>query len=898
MVYGNRSDDLSILNLNASGNSSYGIDIYESLNPTIMNVNASSTGSAGIGIRLSYTTGGQISGNTINGRSLGLQFARVENNTTITDNDFSGNSYGISEYGGGYAKSGNVITNNDFSDSASWGMRLGNQPDVVFTGNDFTNSTNAIWLLNMDSITVSDKDFSAMNIQNSVLLLENITNSTVSNVDASGTGNAGIGITLFNTSGNVITGNTVHGRSLGLQFARVENNTTITDNDFSGNSYGISEYGGGYPKSGNVITNNDFSDSASWGMRLGNQPDVVFTGNNYTNSTNAIWLLNMDSITVSDKDFSVMNIQNNVLFLEKITNSTISNVNASGTGNVGIGITLSNTSGNVITSNTVHGRSQGLQFARVENDTTITDNDFSGNSYGISEYGGGYEKSGNVIRNNDVSNSGTWGITLGRQPDFVLTGNDFTGSTHGLRLMNMDSITVSDKDFSAMDIPGTVLGLVGVTNSTVNGINASGSSGTGTGIGLFETSGILLEENIVHGRVQGVHLERSENYVTIVNNDFSGNNYGIRDYLSSATKVGTVITDNDVTNSGTWGISIANHSDFVLMRNDFTDCTNGLQLSKIDSATLSDWDFSTMNIPGTVLGLYHLTNSTVTGINASGTLGTGTGIGMYYTSDNLFTGNVVHGRASGMQLSGEEERNTISANDFSNNNSGIRDYSHSLQKTDNVIVDNDVSASSYRGISLANHFGSLVRGNTIANSTSAIVLYRGSENQVIGNLISSSQHAGLKAESESGLLINGNSVNAGQSEGLMLIDSAYARIYHNNIHDNTGYQVYSDQPIELSYGNEGNYWGRICEPDDILFIAGTDSNELDVLDSFPYASADAWLEELDPGCTPPPLALVNGTVTDNYGGVPGTTIGLSDAGGLLTDYVTDAYGSYEFPELE
>lgn len=72
-------------------------------------------------------------------------------------------------------------------------------------------------------------------------------------------------------------------------------------------------------------------------------------------------------------------------------------------------------------------------------------------------------------------------------------------------------------------------------------------------------------------------------------------------------------------------------------------------------------------------------------------------------------------------------------------------------------------------------------------------------------------------------------------------------IYHNNIFANTDRQVSVDPAIvpsyELSYNNEGNWWGRTNPP---CFVPGVDSNRTDVKDSFPYCQRDSWKYGIPP----------------------------------------------------
>ena len=107
--------------------------------------------------------------------------------------------------------------------------------------------------------------------------------------------------------------------------------------------------------------------------------------------------------------------------------------------------------------------------------------------------------------------------------------------------------------------------------------------------------------------------------------------------------------------------------------------------------------------------------------------------------------------------------------------------------------------------------------------------------------------------------ISGNTLVA-CGTGLFLENAADVKIYHNNIFGSISFNMYSKESVELSYQNEGNYWGHSCE-NPPLFIPGTDSNSPEVIDNYPYALFNGWLDpQVTPGCPPyknqPPVILV------------------------------------------
>ncbi len=68
------------------------------------------------------------------------------------------------------------------------------------------------------------------------------------------------------------------------------------------------------------------------------------------------------------------------------------------------------------------------------------------------------------------------------------------------------------------------------------------------------------------------------------------------------------------------------------------------------------------------------------------------------------------------------------------------------------------------------------------------------------------------------------------------VQSSFPRFYQNNIYNNT-LNIVSDQGGELSYQGKGNWWGRTSSP---YFVAGVDTNRLDLIDSYPYSNMNGW----------------------------------------------------------
>jgi len=97
----------------------------------------------------------------------------------------------------------------------------------------------------------------------------------------------------------------------------------------------------------------------------------------------------------------------------------------------------------------------------------------------------------------------------------------------------------------------------------------------------------------------------------------------------------------------------------------------------------------------------------------------------------------------------------------------------------------------------------------------------------------SGQLAALRVRGGSGHNITRNQIINNSVRGIELITTSGNFIYKNNIYSNNYPLVFSDAAVELSFGGQGNYWGRNTLP---CFVAGNDSNAANVNDSFPSCS--------------------------------------------------------------
>jgi len=148
--------------------------------------------------------------------------------------------------------------------------------------------------------------------------------------------------------------------------------------------------------------------------------------------------------------------------------------------------------------------------------------------------------------------------------------------------------------------------------------------------------------------------------------------------------------------------------------------------------------------------------------------------------------------------------------------------------------------------------GLTIQNCKIYNFSEGIDLDGSSSVLITNNTLKNNSYAGIYASSVSGLeirdnIIDGNNVDAPQYGVYLSPSVTGANIFHNNIYNNS-LNINSDNPIELSNGSDGNYWGHDTCP---VFTPGIDSNGENVIDSYAYNESDGWNYGAPATCIPP-----------------------------------------------
>ena len=483
--------------------------------------------------------------------------------------------------------------------------------------------------------------------------------------------------------------------------------------------------------------------------------------------------------------------------------------------------------------------------------------------------------SGAVMKNNTVINATYSGISLVHSAGNNLTANTVnkTNETYGFRfeesLYNYADITnringeqlhyyfnVSgtpssfyEPQAAVLDEPNaTNLGAVTIVNSSFVRIRGFRISGGEYGIYAVGSLNAELSGNRLAGSLLGISLDDCDNS-SAINNTVVGNLYsGI---AAGSGSVNATVTNNTVS-------------------------LTSLCLSSVDFFGL----ILELDTGGILMAGY---NGTVAGNNVS--YNNCSGISVFF-SGNTISGNVLENNSGGFFVGG-------SGNNFTSNNVTKPDHEYGFRfffelsdsplenfiNQSNVVnseavhhyymAGNGASVINLTGldldqpnvtnlgkISVISSTGLAVDSSSLSGSDFGAFIYK-SGNIILSNLsVRDSSIAGIYAMDASGVSVSRCNLTGAMDYGLLLYNlSGAVGIYENNILSGALYPTGAgDGPMELSSGGSGNFWGRTDPP---YFVAGEDSSNASVTDSFPYGRASGWLDD-----TPPTLNLIEPSTGD------------------------------------
>ena len=444
------------------------------------------------GIRLENVTNAKLLHNTALNNTCGVYLISSFNNTISSNNAFYNKYIGISlEYSRNDSISGNNASNNKFD-----GIRLSQSSYTTISGNNLSfNKGNGISLgVGCNRTTISGNKIVSCGIvigglnlneyasytidpSNDVngkpvyyyvhrsrlgngdftnageVILVNCTSSIVSGLNVSG---GSIGIALYYSRNNTISGNKASNNNYNGIYLLYSNNNTILGNSASFNLWG----GISLIKSNNTsISGNNASSNVYYGISLYESKNNTVSRNNASNN-----IADGISLDYSSNDtISGNTLVNCGIVIEGWNCSEFAfyNIDSSNTVNgkpiyyysrrSGLGIGNFINAGQVILVNCTHSILSGQDFSNGSIEIALyycSNNTISGNKASHSHVGVYMDSSNNnTISRNNISSNNWNGLYLASSNHNAISGNNVSENVHGIYLYYSSNNTISGNFF-------------------------------------------------------------------------------------------------------------------------------------------------------------------------------------------------------------------------------------------------------------------------------------------------------------------------------------------------------------------------------------------------------------------------------------------------------------------
>jgi parallel beta-helix repeat protein len=190
-------------------------------------------------------------------------------------------------------------------------------------------------------------------------------------------------------------------------------------------------------------------------------------------------------------------------------------------------------------------------------------------------------------------------------------------------------------------------------------------------------------------------------------------------------------------------------------------------------------------------------------IDGKGTLGTGTVIHVNVSYVNIH-GFTIRNSGTDPYDSGIYVDHSIGCNISGNKILSTSDGVGLYYSSNNLVSSNVISSNYYSGVALSSSSNNVIARNILSSNYYGVYLYLSGDNIVSDNIVYSNYN-GFHLYSSSKNVISGNNLSANLNVGMYCaFDSANNTLYHNNI--NNTKNVQSDVTNVWDYEGEGNYW--------------------------------------------------------------------------------------------
>jgi len=310
-----------------------------------------------------------------------------------------------------------------------------------------------------------------------------------------------------------------------------------------------------------------------------------------------------------------------------------------------------------------------------------------------------------------------------------------------------------------------------------------------TGNIFGDPDGINIERN--HMTLDGAGYTLQGNEYRVGLNLYERNNVTIKNLKIEAFSIGldlvgssgNIISGNNITNNGSWGIFLFLSSNNTLRNNDVSDnrynfAFSGWSLTQyiqdIDNSNTVNgkpvyyWvNRRDMAVPLDAgwVGLVNCTNITVENLNLKNNL---KGVLLVSTTNSTITKNEITNNGYGIMLELSSSDNAISGNSITNNGDGIWVDESSNH---NTISGNNMTENGGSGISLQRSSNNVVYGNNMKNNGYGISLEASSNNNTVSGNSIANNSCGIHLRYSSNNTLRNNDARNNECNFCILGDS-------------------------------------------------------------------------------------------------------------------------------